>query len=1376
MITIVYFSLLLFCISTNMLDCMGNFTALAQSSLYTQAQEEPYDSWKWRSIDFNETGNNPILSSPEIVTPAGLDLLQEQKSDGSWEYSTIDDETFSEFEFFDRESSTLLEKSSPSDLFFGRTFTTNRLSYSEQPDTSNSSISSSNVGQYSPSTASEITNDFMDLTQQDPDPDSDTEEFFNFENMVYPFKNINALQRANSLSRQQIGCSQEPSTESLETVPQQPARQNPLIIVLPSSKKTNSPIESDDGYSTVSDQEFDDQEALIPKQPPRKKRKIYQKDVPDNAYFTITCSFCSHKPQLHALRKPDLISNFKRHSKNKHSNITDQETEIYINEHLQKTKLLVKFSVHCPELECKHTLHAHQMSNLKRNLFTHVSRKHPKNKHNYSKKLLTTYLENNYEQTLVPAQEQLKNTKKTVITKQQSTRQSPLVVVLQSPKKRSAPIPSDDEDSAVSDQESDEEETLTSKQPPRKKRKVYQKDVPDNAYFVINCIHCSPRKRFRTLRKSELSRNFENHLKTEHPNIIENQRKIYIREHLQEPEQRLHFSVFCPEPGCKHIARNFRISDLKITLFHHVLKSKNHQNKNKDHLKKFLATYVKQNCVETFVSTQKQSVPDNAYFTLICYHCSLKQQFKTIRKDHLISDFKDHLKKKHTNISEEQAKFYIDKHLQEPEQRLQLSVHCPEPECEHIIHSRQKNDLKKSLFNHVSIKHQKNKDNYSKESLVTHIKNNCKQEFVSAQKQLKNRKKIDASKQQLTTQSPVVIASQSSKKKPVPIPSYDEDSTVFDQKFDEKETLISKRKKRKLDTKDTPDNAYFTLICCHCPRKLQFKSTSENNIIQNFKIHSKNNHPSITEKQTKTYAKTNLQKPELRVKFSVPCPKSECKRILHAQTKGNLKRILLNHISIKHQKNKNNYPKKSIATYVDNDCTKEFVPAQKQLKATKRTRTDRTEQQSTTSVSQQHPESSNLSTNSSSTLRQPSLQTKNMIPSMPLTQNRINTQAQKETDDLSGWERVSVPSDNALNQPIPCFDFDSFKNIDVLQQTNDLSRQQIEERQLILKNLSKKLLEKWLKIDAKELGKTKSLTPFDIKNNTLQPFSKQPPIKKIQLNFPDNAYFTITCIHCSPKKQFRTLFKNNLSRGFENHFKKKHPHVTEKQTKIYIHEHLQEPELFLQFSIGCPKSKCKHIIHNVRRSNLKVDLSNHISLKHPKNKDLYSKKSIATYIENNCKETFIPRQNVSNFVIVCDHCSPKKQFKTSIKSNLINNFKRHSKDKHPSIDDKQTEIYIKNYLQKPDQRAKFSVHCPECKRILRNGEIRKLKLCLFNHLSNNQHPKNKRNHSIKSVGTYIDNNCTKAFVPTQKQSSSKQPPRKKRRLRAKIQQLTTENG
>jgi len=293
-------------------------------------------------------------------------------------------------------------------------------------------------------------------------------------------------------------------------------------------RTTESLIPSDDEGSTIFDQEFDDQEAFTSKQPPRKKRRVNKKYVPDSSHFTINCIHCSFRKQFQALSKSYLINNFKRHLKSKHSSIDDKKTEIYIEEYLQEPELFAQFSVHCPESECKDTLHSFRKHGLKLKLFTHISTKHQKNKNNYSKEFLAAHVKNNYKQTLVPAEKQLKNRKK------------------------------------VND--------------------------PNNAYFTIACPVCPEQQRLRAFRKSNIIHNFKRHLENKHSSTTEEQTKNYIKEHLQEPKQFVNFSVHCPEPKCKYIAHAVHRSNLKTRLSKHI--SSEHQENKDNHSVQSIKTYV----------------------------------------------------------------------------------------------------------------------------------------------------------------------------------------------------------------------------------------------------------------------------------------------------------------------------------------------------------------------------------------------------------------------------------------------------------------------------------------------------------------------------------------------------------------------------------------------------------------------------------------------------------------------------------------------------------------------------------------------------------------------------------------------------------------
>jgi len=306
-----------------------------------------------------------------------------------------------------------------------------------------------------------------------------------------------------------------------------------------------------------------------------------------------------------------------------------------------------------------------------------------------------------------------------------------------------------------------------------------------------------PKKQFQALRQNNLSRNFENHLKTKHPNITDEQTETYITKHLQKPEKRLNFSVPCPESKCKYTANARQASDLKKNLLYHVLKNKKHIDKRKGYSEESLVAYVEDNHTQTFIPVQRhlkatkrkktnktialqastktesltssdnesstisdqefdgqktliskqssskqppkkkkridiENLPDNAYFTITCDYCLSKLQLRCTSKHNLISNFKRHVGRKHQNITVEQTKNYINNYLHKPEQRLVISVHCPESECKHRLHSYRKLDLKGCLSSHIFTQHSKNFLSYSKESILKHVDNNYEHKLIPA--------------------------------------------------------------------------------------------------------------------------------------------------------------------------------------------------------------------------------------------------------------------------------------------------------------------------------------------------------------------------------------------------------------------------------------------------------------------------------------------------------------------------------------------------------------------------------------------------------------------------------------------------------------------
>jgi len=816
MVYIGYFLLLLFCIPTNMIHSMDDFRDLTQNEPNLQIQEGTYDSWKWDSINFNETSDSFNFSLDSIETFSGSD-------DTSSESEFFDRECFITFEerFSFSSLSNFLKKSSSSlDVFSGRSFITNRSSCpQQQPEARNLPISSSSARQFFlPSE-----NDFMDLTQQTFDFGID--------------KNIDVLQQISSHSKQQknTNChSQKPSTENFETALQQSVLQSLLPIDSQLSNRTESLMSSDVEDSTVFDPEFDDQEIFISEQPLRKKRRVNKEDVPDDAYFTIVCDYCSHKQQFKTILKHDLIKSFKNHVKNKHSDKTEKETKSYIKEHLRRPELFLQFSIHCSESGCKYIAYSVYRWNLKTLLSSHISKKHQKNKGNDSIESVEAYVEDNWKKIFVPVQKQLKNGNFTIVCDycplkpqfqaqikgnlikkfKKHLRNVHLKITegqvqiyikehLRQPEqfvKFSVHCPeSKCQDILCSSCKRDLKEKLfshmsnqhkketdyikdelsiyvkknfkrifvpntgaikkdkkkrkflqqpkadnlsissSSKQWPRKKREINKKDVPDNAYFTIFCIGCSGQ--FRSVIKKYVTKGFKGHLKREHQKITEGQAQIYIKEHLRQPELLIRFLVHCPEPECKHIACiSSQRSDLKKNLFDHI--STKHPKNKDNYPRELVEIYVEKNYTTAFVKQfNKKDVPDNAYFTIPCIYGSCRPQFKTLLKNNLVSSFKRHLEEKHPDVIPEQVQIYIDQNLHEPKQFVKFSIHCPESECEHITCSFVKGRLKEHLFNHISVKHPKNKNNYSIESVKAYAKDNCERILVSATRAIKKDKK-----------------------------------------------------------------------------------------------------------------------------------------------------------------------------------------------------------------------------------------------------------------------------------------------------------------------------------------------------------------------------------------------------------------------------------------------------------------------------------------------------------------------------------------------------------------------------------------------------------------------------------------------------------
>jgi len=463
------------------------------------------------------------MPSPQNTTPIqGLNLLLAQDKTGDLSEGNFirPHKIVSELIFSDQKYSKTMDFVS-SDIFTEMSCTTDRaFNPQQQPDASNLSISSSSTSRHSLPSASKNTNDFMDLTQQVPN--FDTEEFFNSENMLDTYRNTDVFQQTSSLSRQQINYSQQPSTENLETMPQQLILKSLANAQPKKLGKTRAPIASDDEYSTIFDQEFDDQETLISKQSPRKKRKVNKKnvDVPDSSYFTIICDNCFPKKQFKTSLEYNLIRNFKKHLKNKHPNITEQQTETYITKHLNKPDLPTKFLVRCPECEC--ILRNIEISGLKKNLFYHVlkNKKHIDKRLSYSKASLAAHVENNCKQTPVPAQRELKNKNFTITCNHCSPKvqfkTSIKYSIIRNFKKHSK-----NKHPNITEQQT---ETYITK----------HLNKPNlRAKFLVNCPKSECKHIAQSVRKDKLKTRLFNHMSIQHPRNLTNYSKESVAAYVE---------------------------------------------------------------------------------------------------------------------------------------------------------------------------------------------------------------------------------------------------------------------------------------------------------------------------------------------------------------------------------------------------------------------------------------------------------------------------------------------------------------------------------------------------------------------------------------------------------------------------------------------------------------------------------------------------------------------------------------------------------------------------------------------------------------------------------------------------------------------------
>ena len=214
---------------------------------------------------------------------------------------------------------------------------------------------------------------------------------------------------------------QQSSRGGPEIMPQQLIPQNFLTgdnHSIVSGQKYFSSSESydtDDEYSTFFYRQFDDQGTLISEQPPRKKKRISTRAVPNDAYYTITCIHCSPEQEFFFINKYYLIRNFKNHFEDEHPDINKEQTKNYINEHFQEAKQIEKFSVKCPlfrcthtghntKIRCTHTGHSTKKYNLTKNLLHHVfeTKQHRHKATIWSPKLLKEYIEENRKSDFFP--------------------------------------------------------------------------------------------------------------------------------------------------------------------------------------------------------------------------------------------------------------------------------------------------------------------------------------------------------------------------------------------------------------------------------------------------------------------------------------------------------------------------------------------------------------------------------------------------------------------------------------------------------------------------------------------------------------------------------------------------------------------------------------------------------------------------------------------------------------------------------------------------------------------------------------------------------------------------------------------------------------
>ncbi|HEB41437.1 MAG TPA: hypothetical protein ENI08_00265 [Candidatus Dependentiae bacterium] len=266
------------------------------------------------------------------------------------------------------------------------------------------------------------------------------------------------------------------------------------------------------------------------------KGKTNKKNIPKNAYYTVDCPYCPDNIKFRHICKSKVIGNFNSHVRRKHKKITKEKIKDFIEKHLKKPEWLIRFSICCPELECKKKICSNEKVNLKSKLFNHISNSGEHQGVKYSKESLNRYVDEYCQQEFLFAQNQLGNIQK---------------------------------------------------------RTINEDGVPIEAYYTIICTYCFREpKLFYGFEKRYLLVSFKRHMKKEHSDITREEIKSYIEQNLKKPELLSKFSVLCPESGCKHIAHDFQKSNLKRSLRFHMLEK--HQEKETCS-EKFLVTYVKRN-------------------------------------------------------------------------------------------------------------------------------------------------------------------------------------------------------------------------------------------------------------------------------------------------------------------------------------------------------------------------------------------------------------------------------------------------------------------------------------------------------------------------------------------------------------------------------------------------------------------------------------------------------------------------------------------------------------------------------------------------------------------------------------------------------------